>query len=121
MFIPFFLQIFNPQSTPWFKENPFWGGIEGFFTFLLSGLGFAMAGHPTIGRWLIALAWPWAMFSLWIVIDGLVRNRKVRIATRAVVCAVISIAGLSVDSWVRPTPSPRTEMLRRSGAGWEDK
>jgi hypothetical protein len=66
--------------TPWYKENPFWGGISGFFTFAIAGLGFGLNGYPTLGRWLLWVAAPWGTMALWLSCKGAIRNKRVSIA-----------------------------------------
>jgi hypothetical protein len=102
LMLPLALQIFNPPPpTPWFKENPFWGAISGFFAFLLAGVGFAVTGHLVIGRLLVALAWPWAMFGLWLVFNGIVPSRKLRIVCRLSTSVLILVMAILVDKWIR--------------------
>ncbi len=110
------LQVFNPPifpKTPWFKENPFWGGIGGFIALLLTGVGFAVSGHQFLGRLLIVLAWPWAAFTLWLTINGLNNIKGWRIAARIAMLIAVALLGWSVDRFiVRSQPAvivaPRT-------------
>src|ERR1017187_1441150 len=65
-------------QVPWYKENPFWGGIGGFLSFSTSGLGFGLNGYPTLGIWLLWAALPWGMLAAWCALKGLSLNKRYR-------------------------------------------
>jgi len=76
--------------TPWYKENPFWGAQGLFVAFLLTGLGFGVSGHLTLGRWLLAGAWPCGVLAIWLALNGLVGSGSIRTGGR--VAAVLGLA-----------------------------
>src|SRR5216683_5114786 len=78
--------------TPWYKENPFWGAISGFLAFVLTGVGFGVTGHLTLGRWLLAGAWFWGVMAIWLALNGLTNKRSIRIGGR--IAAVIGIGSI---------------------------
>jgi hypothetical protein len=82
------------QPTPWYKENPFWGGIGGFFSFLLAGVGFGVTGYPTLGGWLLAGSFPWGVLAIWIALGGIIRRKLLRIGSRiaAILCLGLILA-----------------------------
>ena len=83
----------DTQQTPWYKENPFWGAIGGFFTFGFTGVAFVMSGYPVLGRVLFAMAFPWAFMGIWIAIKGLLFAKPKLIKVVSIVS--FSFLGLS--------------------------
>jgi hypothetical protein len=76
-------------TTPWHKENPFWGAISLFVALVLTGVGFGVSGHLTLGRWLLAGAWPLGVMAIWLALNGLSDKRSVRIRGR--IAAVVGL------------------------------
>lgn len=93
----------NVGTTPFYKENPFWGAIGGFLAFSLTGVGFAVTGHVTLGRCLIALAWPWALMALWLATNGLTKSKKRRIIGRLVAIVLVVLLAWCSDKFAQPT------------------
>jgi len=77
--------------TPWYKENPFWGATGLFVTFLLTGVGFGVSGHLTLGRWLLAGAWPCGVMAIWLALNGLTNNRPIRIGGKIAAVLVLGL------------------------------
>lgn len=85
------------SPTPWYKENPFWGSIGGFFTFAIAGLAFGTSGQLTLGKWLLALAWPWGAMAIWLALNGLTNKKSIRVAgSIAAIFGLGAIIALSV-------------------------
>ncbi len=102
--------------TPWYKENPFWGGIGGFFTFALTGVGFGVSGHLTLGMWLLAAALPWGVMAMWLAVNGLTDKRSIRIRRKVVAIAslvlIVALSALWMDkanTAVKPTDQPSAQ------------
>lgn len=76
-------------KQPWYKENPFWGGVGGFISFSLAGLGFGMTGYPTLGKGLLWVSFPWGFFTVWCVVNGLTQITRRRIAGMIAGCVLV--------------------------------
>lgn len=106
------------QPTPWYKENPFWGGIGGFFSFLFAGVGFGVNGYLTLERWLLAGAFPWGVLAIWLALNGLISKKSIRISSKVTaILALGSILALSAvrmgkvntSATVQPNSGPQTK------------
>lgn len=88
--------------TPWYKENPFWGGVGGFFSFLFAGVGFGVTGHVTLGRWFLLGAFPWGVMAAWIALNGLTNQKSVRLCGRIALILVIGAILTLGAIWMGP-------------------
>jgi hypothetical protein len=92
----------NHSPTPFYKENPFWGAIGGFLTFLIGGLGFQVTGYPVLGRLLFWIALPWAFMAVWLSINGLTENRKYRQIAKTLSVLILGLMMVGIQYLVRP-------------------
>jgi hypothetical protein len=90
----------NQSPPPFYKENPFWGAIGGFLTFLIGGLGFEVSGYP-LGKLLFWLALPWAVMTIWLLANGLTENRTYRTITKIVGFAITVLGMVMIQYLVR--------------------
>lgn len=99
------------SRAPWYKENPFWGGIGGFLAFFLTGLAICLSGSYKVGEVLLWLAWPFGAFALWCMINGLTTNKRNRIlgtATGALLVGIIIWQTQITLPLVNPSSLPRS-------------
>jgi hypothetical protein len=92
----------NQSPPPFYKENPFWGAIGGFLTFLIGGLGFEVSGYQFLGKLVFWLALPWAVMATWLLAGGLTENRKHRNVTKIVGVAITVLGMVMIQYLVRP-------------------
>jgi hypothetical protein len=79
---------FSLPPTPWYKENPFWGGVGTFLAFYLTGVGI-VSGNSTLAIWLFVVAWPCGSYSVWVAATGL-SNKRLRVIAR--IAGTLSVA-----------------------------
>jgi hypothetical protein len=119
---------------PWYKENPFWGGVSGFCTFSLAGLGFAITGYPTLGKCLLWASFPWGVFAFWCMVNGRTQITKSRIFGRAAGFAIVGLVlwwsqsifpkptiqlayyMVGLEQWVKPNTYARFVIFQQNGA-----
>jgi hypothetical protein len=106
-----FLQIYNPPAfprTPWYKENPFWGGLGAFLAFYLTAVG-VIGGDPILAGCLFLAAWPCGVMAIWVAINGLTARKWLRITGRIVaiilVGALVGVTDLSMTKKNSPAPT----------------
>jgi len=97
-------QFGGGEVPPWYKENPFWGGISGFSAFIIAGVGFGVTEHLTLGRWLLVASWPFGVMAIWIALNGVTDNRTIRIGGRiAAILGLGLVLALSAVWMGKPT------------------
>src|ERR1700674_183030 len=97
--------------TPWYKENPVWGSVGGFWTFALAGVGFGLSGHLTLGRWLLAAAWPWGVMAIWCALNGLTNKRWIRMGGRVAAVTIVGLILAIGAVWMGKTKTPAATAL----------
>ncbi len=83
----------GPTPPPFYKENPFWGGVGAFLALVLAGLGFGVDGQLTLGRVLLWGALPAAFFCLWLA-RAAFKSRSLRAAS-----IVVGVLAFSLLFW----------------------
>jgi len=99
--------------TPWYKENPFWGAIGLFVAFVLTGVVSGASGQLTLGRWLLAGAWPCGLMVVWLTLNGLTNSVSVRIGGRIVaglgLGLFLALGGIWMGKAVNPVQRTNAE------------
>ena len=89
------------QSSQWYESNRVWGAGGISLAIVLT----VVAAMKKDLRWMLALAWPFAMLAVWMVTVEL--NRKTpRVILRIIAAIVLALGLYGLSVWLRPVPFP---------------
>jgi len=87
------------HSPPWFESNRTWGGGGIFFAIVFT----VVAAMKKDLRWMLILAWPFAVIALWTVTAAF-RYRKVRVLLTVTTAILVAFGLYRLNVWLRPIP-----------------
>jgi hypothetical protein len=88
-----------PHSPPWFESNRVWGGGG----ICLAIVFTVVAAMKKDLRWMLILAWPFAVITLW-TITAAFRYKTVRVLLTAIIAILVAFGLYRLNVWLRPIP-----------------